>query len=455
VVPKSVGTYRILRKIGEGGMGDVYEGFDDRIQRHAAIKLLHPQYATNARMVERLHSEATAVNIIRHPSVVQIDDFGRLKDGTTYLVMEYLEGETLADRLQMRATPMSEAEVLPIAAQLASALDAAHQHGIVHRDIKPGNVMLIPDEAVLDGERVKLLDFGIAKLAEGLFAQQPTQAGTIMGSPSYLAPEQCRGERDIDGKADVYALGVLLYHLFASRPPFVGSTPMDLISKHLVELPPPLAALAPGLSKSIVELVHRMLRKEKEQRPTMSAVLAVLKQMRKSQWSAHRAEPPPILSVPEELIGIRSPPTAQPPPLNFGSPREFFSSPTKVLEQITLPPRRLARDIPSAGAEEKRLAAQRWGPHGGPGPGWRHLVVALLSDPSKKSRIPGSAGHSSATPSASFSAGCAAAKGDRGRRADACPEAGARDAAEDRDRDRGTCARLSGEPTGGLPAQER
>jgi serine/threonine protein kinase len=309
MIRESIGSYRILRKLGEGGMGEVYEAVDDRIKRRVAIKLLRSHHLGDSDTAARFFTEALAVNLIEHPGVVQVHEYGHLEDNCSYLVMEYLNGETLAERIKKRAAPMPESEVLSLGQQLASALVAAHDRAIVHRDLKPANIMLVEDPGLPDGERVKLLDFGIAKLAtEGLGpAKQPTLTGKLIGTPRYMSPEQCRGQRDLDGKSDVYSLGVMLYELLAGRPPFVGVSEYDVLAKHLYDQPVPLGDLRASVSKPLLALVHRMLDKKKDNRPPMKEVFAELKGYRRA-W-AGQAEPQ--VAVPTPTSVDRVVPSAQ------------------------------------------------------------------------------------------------------------------------------------------------
>jgi serine/threonine protein kinase len=266
-LPQSLGPYRIVRQIGQGGMGVVYEAVHESISRRVAIKLLHSEYAHNSQVAQRFFNEARAVNLIEHPALVQISEFGQLPDGSTYLVMELLKGENLASRLR-RVGALPLPAVLQIGSQLAEALCAAHEKGIVHRDLKPENVMLVADSAVLGGERVKLLDFGIAKLAEG--GPNRTATSALMGTPKYMSPEQARGAGSVDEKTDVYALGVMLFELLAGKPPFEGESG-ELIAKHLYQPPPSLASLSPTLPDVVVQIIARLLGKDRQQRPTMAA----------------------------------------------------------------------------------------------------------------------------------------------------------------------------------------
>jgi serine/threonine-protein kinase len=269
-LPSEIGPYRIARKLGEGGMGAVYEAVHQVIQRRVAIKVLHPEAGRSTDAINRFLNEARAANLIAHPGLVQITDFGSLPDGSGYLVMEYLEGETLADRLEARGGRLPPQEAVLIGVQIASALVACHKKGIVHRDLKPGNTMLVPDPAMATGERLKVLDFGLAKLSEVREAAVvKTHSQAVLGTPLYMSPEQCEGAGRVDAKTDVYALGCMLYEMLAGRPPFLGEGTGQVIGQHLFKQPAPLATLAPQVPPALTELVDRLLVKSKQERPSM------------------------------------------------------------------------------------------------------------------------------------------------------------------------------------------
>jgi serine/threonine-protein kinase len=230
----------------------------------AAIKVLLPEYAHQPDVVRRFFNEAKAVNAINHPGVVQVSDVGTAEDGSLFLVMEFLEGQTLSERLSQHGGRLNQSDTVSIAWQLAGVLTAAHSKNIVHRDLKPGNVMLVPDMAGPDGERVKLLDFGIAKLGVEHLQDQDvkTRTGQILGTAAYMSPEQFMGNRAIDAQTDVYSLGIMLFRMLAGSVPFTSTNgEMALGMMHLMEAPPPLAEQAPETSPWLVELVHRMLAK--------------------------------------------------------------------------------------------------------------------------------------------------------------------------------------------------
>lgn len=280
-----IGSYRILRKLGEGGMGAVFEASHDEIARRAAIKVLHPQFALDPQVAQRFLNEAKAVNQIDHPGIVSIYDVGRLPDGAAYIVMEFLRGETLTARAARRGGRLSVSEALHILRQVASALSAAHQVGIVHRDLKPDNIMIIRDPLQSSGERIKVLDFGIARLsvetasaAEGGAAPRLTRTGSVMGTPIYMSPEQCRGAGRVDGKADVYSLGILLFQLLVGRPPFLAEGMGALMAMHIYESPPSLADYlgAEPYLQSLDSLLAGLLAKDALDRPTMDQLLQLI-----------------------------------------------------------------------------------------------------------------------------------------------------------------------------------
>jgi serine/threonine-protein kinase len=259
-----LGSYRVLRKIGQGGMGSIWLAEHVRLGRHAAIKVLHPELLSRPEIVTRFFNEARAATAISDPGIVQIFDFGQHSDGSAYLAMELLEGEPLNRRLA-RLGALELAEALRIMRQVASTVGAAHACGIIHRDLKPENVFIVRDPEVAGGERAKILDFGIAKLG-GDLAGVRTGTAAVMGTPRYMSPEQCRGAGGVDQRSDVYSLGCVLFTLLVGHPPFGGEGSGDLIAMHLRELPPVPSSLRPGLPPEVDQLVLRCLAKDPAQR---------------------------------------------------------------------------------------------------------------------------------------------------------------------------------------------
>jgi eukaryotic-like serine/threonine-protein kinase len=261
VIGETLGSYRITRAIGEGGMGTVYLAEHTLIGRHAAIKVLRPELCHRAELVSRFFNEARAAGAVQHPCIVEIFDFGRRPDGSAFIVMELLHGEPLGIRLR-RVQRMPEAHTASLVRQMCGGLAAAHAKGIIHRDIKPDNVFLLPDPFAVSGERVKILDFGIAKLAaDQLDSSMRTRTGTVLGTPAYMAPEQCKGTGEVDHRADLYSLGCILYAMVCGRPPFVSDGMGELMAKHIYEPVPPPSALAP-VSPALEHVILRALAKD-------------------------------------------------------------------------------------------------------------------------------------------------------------------------------------------------
>jgi serine/threonine protein kinase len=271
VLGEKFGDYEIVRLIGRGGMGAVYEGRNPAISRRAAIKVLLPEFAKVDDTVRRFLNEARAVNTINHAGVVQVSDVGTRPDGSLYLVMEYLEGQTLAERLHDRGGFLTESEVVSISWQLTGVLSAAHAKSIIHRDIKPGNIMLVPDIAAPEGERVKLLDFGIAKLDSDRGMDANTRKGEILGTATYMAPEQFQSDLPLDGQCDVYSLAVVIYRMVCGKVPFVSTSgDFGLAALHMFQQPQSLRDVAPQAATWLSDLVDSMLRKDPTKRPTMA-----------------------------------------------------------------------------------------------------------------------------------------------------------------------------------------
>jgi serine/threonine-protein kinase len=215
--------------------------------------------------VARLFNEARAATAVRSPGIVEVFDFGFLDDRSAYIVMEYLEGESLA--LRIRRGRQAVAATLTVLRGIARALQAAHDQGIIHRDLKPDNVFLVPDADLPSGERVKLLDFGIAKLATEDGPANHTRTGTVLGTPSYMAPEQCRGSGQIDHRVDLYALGCVGYEMLCGQPPFVAEGSADLMARHLYFAAEPPRSHRPGLPVEVDDFVMRLLHKDPAARP--------------------------------------------------------------------------------------------------------------------------------------------------------------------------------------------
>ena len=272
-----VGEYRVEHKLGEGGMASVYAAIHPLIGKRAAIKVMSPRLSADAAAVARFALEARAVNRIGHPNIVDVFSFGQLPDGRSYFVMEWLQGETLYERMLKQHGPLPLDDVVHILDQICDALEAAHEAGIVHRDLKPANVFLCPVRGRRDA--VKLLDFGVAKLV----CQEPTpgwtSAGMVVGTPEYVSPEQARG-RDVDARSDLYSLGVMAYEMVLGRPPFLSDNPADAIEMHLGATPPRPSILWPAIPPPLETLLRRLLAKRPEERATLAEIRATLAAIR-------------------------------------------------------------------------------------------------------------------------------------------------------------------------------
>jgi serine/threonine protein kinase len=285
VIGKTLGNYNILQLLGAGGMGEVYLAQHTRIARKAAIKLLLPEISTDPQAVERFFTEARATSLIKHDSIVEILDCGTV-DGRGYIIMEYLEGESLGARLARQRTFIEDLPSLVyIGTSVARALAAAHARGIVHRDLKPDNVYLANPDNGQGPVRVKILDFGIAKLtgSDKEVGTSHTRAGVLVGTPLYMSPEQCRGTATIDHRADIYSLGCILFEMLTGRVPFMSDNAGDLLIAHATVPPPSISEIEPRVPPALEQLIRRMLEKNPAARPaSMSEVAEALQSWEQS-----------------------------------------------------------------------------------------------------------------------------------------------------------------------------
>jgi eukaryotic-like serine/threonine-protein kinase len=296
LIGRELANYKIISLLGKGGMGEVYLAEDKRLRRKVALKMLPAQFTNDAERVRRFEREASAASATNHPNILTIHEIGQV-DGAHYIVTEFIDGQTLRQRMQ--AAKLSLSEVVDVAIQAAQALEAAHSAGIIHRDIKPENVMVRRDGLV------KVLDFGLAKLAE---QQQPspgndgidskaetlakvnTDSGTVMGTASYMSPEQARGLK-VDARTDIFSLGVALYEMIAGSPPFEGVNALDVISAILQKEPAPLSQIAAKAPIELEKIVGKALRKDREERyQTVKDLLNDLKDFKGEQAFAAKLE---------------------------------------------------------------------------------------------------------------------------------------------------------------------
>ncbi len=308
-----------MEKIGEGAMGAVYMASHPVIGKKVALKVIHPELATNEEMLARFFNEARAVTQIGHQNIVDVQDFGQTPDGDSFIVMELLEGRGLGDVMKAEG-PFPLARALHIAAQMADGLLAAHARGIIHRDLKPDNVMLIERQG--DPDFVKILDFGLAKLqGPGSSAMAlKTKTGSLLGTPHYMAPEQAEGKK-IDHRVDVYALGCMLFQLLTGRVPFPGEGFGEVLVKHLREPPPLPSRLNPAVTPAVEKIVLHALAKKPEFRfKSMEEFGAALKAPEvfaasldsAALLSLTPAEGMPAPELPRSNVAMGPPPAAPP-----------------------------------------------------------------------------------------------------------------------------------------------
>jgi serine/threonine-protein kinase len=263
-----VGEFRVERKLADGGMSTVYAAIHPLIGKRAAIKVMSQSLSVDASAVLRFVQEARAVNQIGHPNIVDVFSFGRLPDGRNYFVMEWLQGESLYERMYTRR--LSVDECLEILDQVCDALQAAHDKGIIHRDIKPANIFVGPVRGRPD--RVRLLDFGVAKLqAADQRSSSHTRTGFVVGTPDYLSPEQARSKA-VDHRTDIYALGAVLFEMIVGRLPFLADNAMDIVRQHMTDAPPRPSSLWPPTPPRVEALILRMLEKDPANRPSLAEV---------------------------------------------------------------------------------------------------------------------------------------------------------------------------------------
>ena len=279
--------YEIIKLLGEGGMSYVYKAIDKQLQREVAIKTLKPTYVEQEKFVERFKREAQTAANLNHPNIVQIFDWGIGEE--PFFVMEYIEGNTLTDIIaNKRAISMSD--ILFIGAQVSSGLQAAHTKGLVHRDIKPGNIMITPEG------KVKVTDFGIVSLQNE--ESDITKTGSILGTASYISPEQAQG-KPVSKQSDLYSLGTVLYELITGRPPFIGDTPIATATKHITDKPEKLSTYRSDVSKGIENAIQKLLHKYPKDRYKNAEDLRAVLLQQKNQLQAMQTQ--------ENLVDLTSP----------------------------------------------------------------------------------------------------------------------------------------------------
>jgi eukaryotic-like serine/threonine-protein kinase len=399
------GRYLVEGVLGEGGMGVVYAGRHKVIGKKVAIKVLRGEMARDSEIMERFLQEARAASSIGNPHIIDISDFGTLPDGSTYFVMEYLAGGSLAAAMNL-AKPLAVPRLLHIAKQIASGVGAAHDAGIVHRDLKPDNVMLIARGAGDAGKDfVKILDFGIAKV--GGEASRLTRAGSVFGTPHYMSPEQAAGA-PVDLRTDIYALGIILYEMASGKVPFDADNFMGILTQHMYKAPVPLLALvpAPEIPRSLDAIIQKCLTKKVDGRyPTMAALLQDIEKLERGETPAALGEmmarsggfnvpadyfrasamPTPVPATPDEIPKKGKAPLliamAAVGTLGIAALAVTLARPTSThaegivisaLPPTAPPPRPPAVALPTAAAAQSASP-----PSSAPGPSVQHVAVVI------------------------------------------------------------------------------
>jgi eukaryotic-like serine/threonine-protein kinase len=263
--PPTIAKYHIEQTIGYGGMETVYLGRHTLLGRAVAIKVLLPALSRNKDNVERFFNEARALSRITDPGVVQVFDFGHLNDGRAFIVMEFLEGESLHARLK-RVQRIDAGACLRLSRLICSSLAAVHAKGLIHRDLKPESFFIVDDASAPGGERAKLLDLGIARQTREPVGALQADSGVLPGTPMYMSPEQCGGGADIDHRTDIYSIACVMFTMLAGQPPFGGRSPRDLVEAHLREPAPLASSIAPGVPVIVDDILQCCLKKSPEDR---------------------------------------------------------------------------------------------------------------------------------------------------------------------------------------------
>lgn len=262
------GQFRILQKIGSGGMGSVYKSLQPSMNRLVAVKILHPKLTNRKDLVSRFRREASAMSHLAHPNTVKVFNYGELEDGSLYIAMEFLAGRSLHQTVRKEG-PLSYERALPILIQVCGALEEAHRKGIIHRDLKPENIFLCTDPAGF-GDYAKVLDFGLAKVTEREMKPGSlvlTQEGMVFGTPEFMSPEQAQG-KTLDARSDIYSLAVILYETLTGKLPFQAKTPMEYIQHHVGSVPVDLNERVPGLTfpPQLAVIINKALQKNPDAR---------------------------------------------------------------------------------------------------------------------------------------------------------------------------------------------
>ena len=352
------GRYRVLRKLGEGGMGAVYLADQLSISRKVALKVLHREFTRDHEFVQRFHQEARLAAALNHPAITTVFDFDQGEDGSLFIVMEYLEGTLLSEVIR-RDGALDVGRAVRLGVQIADGLGAAHAAGVIHRDVKPQNIMVLTP-----GDRVKLMDFGIARMGD-TGAAHLTRAGALMGTPHYMAPEQIEG-RPITVKTDIYAFGVVLYEMLTGTTPFNAPTSTAVLTKQLREPPAPLRRVRPEVSPLVEQVVMQALEKEPEWRQENMGDLA---RRLRAVGGLPTGSPPSSVAAPAPAITPSVAPGPQVAMPTMVSTRTS-DAPMESMRTIVSVPTMVSRPMaPSSSPEQQAPVA----PSGTKKPAWARL----------------------------------------------------------------------------------
>lgn len=293
------GKYKVIERIGSGAMGSIYRAEHIALSKPIVIKVLHRHLVADESHIKRFHREARAASRLNQPNCINVLDFGQTEDGWLYICMEFVAGKDLC-RILFEERRLDPERAVRIASQVLDALDEAHNQGVIHRDLKPENIMV--ERLRMNPDFVKVLDFGIAKIREtdgrGDSSGFKTATGMVFGTPEYMSPEQVRGE-DLDGRSDLYSLGIVLYQMLSGDLPFTGESVLEIATKHLTEPPVPLAERRPDCPPALCDVVHRLLEKKREHRYATAAEAKTALQA--------------SLTAPSRAGSVRVPDAGQPP----------------------------------------------------------------------------------------------------------------------------------------------
>ena len=306
---ENVGPYRVVEQLGSGGMATVYKGYQPSLDRYVAIKVMHPMFKGNPQFFERFKREARIVAKLEHPNIIPIHDFNEHK-GEAYLVMRYVEGDTL--KPHMEGQPMPSDEVLRVIRPVCSALNYAHSQGVLHRDIKPSNIMVTTDGSIF------VTDFGLARMVEA--GESTLSQDMMVGTPQYISPEQAQGVKDLDGRTDIYSLGVVLYEMLTGRVPFSADTPFATVHDHIYTPLPPPSSVNPNINPAVERMLLKALAKNPEDRyPTAKDLFEAVE----TALAAQITQLPPVAQTPAPVIA----PTPTPEEKTTLSTRKQSSTP--------------------------------------------------------------------------------------------------------------------------------